>query len=169
MLVGFILNFVIGTVAYFLLSHLTTMRRIDSATVAGYYGSDSAGTFATCVGVLSTIGIAFNAYMPVMLAIMEIPGCLVALYLVGRLRRKGMDATGLMPDEPGYTPLTKAVAGPSTAARPSYGQSIDPQHQRGVEQELEITLEKGTSPNGDPNRAQTPRVARSRVFSPANF
>jgi uncharacterized protein len=166
MLVGFILNFVIGTVAYFLLSHLTTMRRIDSATVAGYYGSDSAGTFATCVGVLTAIGIAFNAYMPVMLAIMEIPGCLVALYLVGRLRRKGMDATGLMPDEPGYTPLTKAVAGPSTAARPSYGQSIDPQHQRGVEQELEITLEKRDQPEWGPDQSADPKSGKKpRILS----
>ena len=37
---------------------------------------------------------AFDAYMPVMLAIMEIPGCLVALYLVSRLRHEGMDALG---------------------------------------------------------------------------
>ena len=28
------------------------LRRIDKATVAGYYGSDSAGTFVTCLGVL---------------------------------------------------------------------------------------------------------------------
>ena len=31
---------------------LTKLRRIDRATVAGYYGSDSAGTFVTCLGVL---------------------------------------------------------------------------------------------------------------------
>ena len=87
-------NFFIGILAYFLLTVMTPMRRIDKATVAGYYGSDSAGTFATCVGVLGTVGMAFDAYMPVMLAIMEIPGCLVALYLVARLRHKGMDAAG---------------------------------------------------------------------------
>jgi hypothetical protein len=40
--------------------------------------------------------------MPVMLAIMEIPGCLVALLLVARLRRRGMDSTGLLPGEIGY-------------------------------------------------------------------
>jgi len=44
----------------------------------------------------------------VMLAVMEIPGCLVALYLVSRLRHKGMDALGNMPDEPGYDP--KAIS-----------------------------------------------------------
>jgi len=109
MVTGFVLNFLIGMLAYFLLKYLTTMREVDRATVAGYYGSDSAGTFATCLGVLATVGIAFDAYMPVMLAIMEIPGCLVALFLVARLRHKGMDAAGTMPHEPGYTVPADAV------------------------------------------------------------
>src|SRR5271167_2704804 len=69
--VGFVLNFLIGGLAYLLLSVLSSMRRVDKATVGGYYGSDSAGTFATCVAVLAAVGIAFNAYMPVMLAVME--------------------------------------------------------------------------------------------------
>ena len=106
--VGFVTNFVIGILAYFLLRSLTKLRRVDAATVAGYYGSDSAGTFATCMGVLNGL-IAMGqlefrpaAYMPVMLAVMEIPGCLVALYLVSRLRHGGMDALGHMPDEEGY-------------------------------------------------------------------
>ena len=47
MIVGFILNFFIGIIAYVGLSAMTRMRRIDKATVAGYYGSDSAGTFVT--------------------------------------------------------------------------------------------------------------------------
>jgi hypothetical protein len=81
---------------------------VDAATVAGYYGSDSAGTFATATGVLIASKIAFAAYMPVMLAVMEIPGCLVALFLVSMLRRKGMDGLGNMPDEPGYNPSAKA-------------------------------------------------------------
>lgn len=108
MLVGFVTNFLIGILAYFLLGAVTKLRRVDRATVAGYYGSDSAGTFVTCLGVLGTAHIAYGAYMPVMLAVMEIPGCLVALYLVSRLRHKGMDALGNMPDEPGYDP--KAIS-----------------------------------------------------------
>jgi uncharacterized protein len=142
MVLGFVLNFLIGGFAYFLLSWMTRLRRIDKATVAGYYGSDSAGTFATCVAVLTAVGIAFNAYMPVMLAVMEIPGCLVALYLVARLRHRGMDAAGNMADEPGYTPV-KVGVGPGTAARPPQGGSL--QNERGLEvdEELELSLEKG--------------------------
>ena len=104
MAIGFFTNFIIGILAYQLLRRFTPLRKIDAATVAGYYGSDSAGTFVTCIGVLTATGIAYAAYMPVMLAIMEIPGCLVALYLVSRLRSKGLDAHGNAWDEEAYDP-----------------------------------------------------------------
>jgi hypothetical protein len=122
---GFVLNFIIGMLAYLLLSRLTALRQVDKATVAGYYGSDSAGTFATCVAVLPGVGLAFDAYMPVMLAVMEIPGCLVALYLVARLRHRGMDTGGNMPHEPGYVAPVPAKVGPGAAARPAAGQDLD--------------------------------------------
>jgi uncharacterized protein len=146
MALGFALNIVIGTLAYLLLRPMSAMRRIDRATVAGYYGSDSAGTFATCVAVLTGLGIAFNAYMPVMLAVMEIPGCLVALYLVTRLRNRGMDAAGNMPDESGYTPSATVGAESGTAARPARDQGVDTDRDREIDYELEISLEKREHP-----------------------
>ncbi len=106
MAIGFVTNAIVGTVAYQMLKRFTRLRKIDAATVAGYYGSDSAGTFVTCVGVLTAAGIAFDAYMPVMLAVMEIPGCLVALLLVSRLRQQGLDEEGNAWDEPGYQAAT---------------------------------------------------------------
>ena len=54
MVLGFMTNIVIGIFAYTILRAATRMRRIDQATVAGYYGSDSAGTFVTALGVLTT-------------------------------------------------------------------------------------------------------------------
>lgn len=102
MVVGFLTNFAIGLLAYVVLRKLTQLRKVDAATVAGYYGSDSAGTFVTCLGVLTVIGIAYAPYMPVMLAVMEVPGCLVALFLVSLLRHHGMDRDGNMPGEEGY-------------------------------------------------------------------
>jgi uncharacterized protein len=167
MLLGFVLNFVIGMAAYFLLSRLTAMRRVDRATVAGYYGSDSAGTFATCVVFLASVNIAFNAYMPVMLAIMEIPGCLVALYLVARLRHRGMDAAGLTPGEPGYTSPATVRVGPGAASRPGLGQSLETQHEREIEQELEISLEKREHPEWD-EPGEVGRV-KGKVKKPALF
>jgi hypothetical protein len=109
MVIGFITNTIIGFLAYFALRAGTRLRKVDAATVAGYYGSDSAGTFVTAQGVLMTAGIASAAYMPVMLAVMEIPGCLVALYLVSRLRRSGMDTAGYMPSEMGYNKSRKPI------------------------------------------------------------
>src|SRR5262249_45269173 len=142
MFAGFLTNFVIGVLAYAILRAATPMRRIDQATVAGYYGSDSAGTFVTALGVLGTAHIAYDAYMPVMLAVMEIPGCLVALFLVARLRQAGMDPQGNMPDEPGYDPSAIAMA--AEAAR--HGQHPRNKLEREVEQELEMSLEKREHP-----------------------
>ena len=156
MLLGFVLNFFIGVLAYWLLTRMTSMRRIDRATVAGYYGSDSAGTFATCLGVLATVGIAFDAYMPVMLAVMEIPGCLVALYLVARLRQRGMDAQGNMPDEPGYKAQAKrqlVCAGQPNQTR---------QGERSAD-DLTIALEPAARPG--PAEGNGTKVAHPSVFT----
>ncbi|AGA25502.1 putative permease [Singulisphaera acidiphila DSM 18658] len=145
MTVGFMTNFVIGVLAYLTLNAFTNMRKVDKATVAGYYGSDSAGTFVTCLGVLASTHILYDAYMPVMLAVMEIPGCLVALYLVSRLRHQGMDALGNMPDEVGYDP--KAVS-----PIPTHGDSHGHDDHAAIEAETELALEKMEHPdNGNGN------------------
>ncbi|ORW28855.1 sodium-dependent bicarbonate transport family permease [Mycobacterium paraense] len=163
-LMGFALNFVIGVLAYVVLKYTTAMRRVDRATVAGYYGSDSAGTFATCVAVLSGVGIAFNAYMPVLLAIMEIPGCLVALYLVMRLRHRGLNESGYMPDEPGYVAPVRVGVGPGTAARPLPGETLSSED--GAEQALELSLEKLEHPNWEPDQSPPRgRAKRMPIFS----
>jgi hypothetical protein len=165
MVLGFILNFLIGGIAYVLMGWLTSLRRVDRATVAGYYGSDSAGTFATCVAFLAAVNVAFNAYMPVMLAVMEIPGCLVALYFVALLRHRGMDAAGNMADEPGYTPPVKVGVGPGTAAKPPHGQSLEAEHERGVEQELELSMEKLEHPEWEPHQSPRKQGKRVPIFS----
>ncbi len=109
--VGFFANGIIGYTSTMVLSRLTPMRRIDAVTVGAYYGSDSAGTFVTCLGILATLGLLHDSYMPVMLAVMEIPGCLVGLFLVSNLRMRGMDPAGNMPGERGYTkPATNTVS-----------------------------------------------------------
>jgi hypothetical protein len=167
--VGFVLNSLIGVLAYFFLSMMTRMRRIDRATVAGYYGSDSAGTFVTCLGVLASAGIAYQAYMPVMLAVMEIPGCLVALFLVSRLRHRGMDARGNMPDEPGYDPQAKPVpivhhahGEPPTAAEAA------------VESEEEMALERmehevDTVANGSKKSIFSPQLLHEVFLNPGLY
>ncbi|WP_050986296.1 sodium-dependent bicarbonate transport family permease [Schlesneria paludicola] len=133
MLIGALTNFVIGIAAYVILRWTTKLRKIDAATVAGYYGSDSAGTFVTCTGVLAAAHIAYAPYMPVMLAIMEIPGCLVALYLIAKMRQAGMDAAGNMPGELGYNRFRQAMV----AAPRHLGETAETEHADEHEDELE--------------------------------
>lgn len=102
MVLGFVANMVIGILAYLILLSTTNLRKIDAATTAGFYGSDSAGTFVTATAFLTTMNVAFAPYMPVMVAIMEVPGCLVALVIVSRLRAAGLDSHGNMPGEINY-------------------------------------------------------------------
>jgi uncharacterized protein len=169
MITGFVLNFVIGVIAYLLLSRLTALRRVDKATVAGYYGSDSAGTFATCVAVLAGVGLVFDAYMPVMLAVMEIPGCLVALYLVARLRHRGMDPQGNMPDESGYIAPVPARVGPGAAAQPAPGQELDVDREPDTEERVQFALTKRRRPgrgNGAGEGIFSRKLLREVFFNP---
>lgn len=151
MVIGFVTNTIIGIVAYKLLRWTTRLRQIDAATVAGYYGSDSAGTFVTCVGVLTAASIAYAPYMPVMLAVMEIPGCLVALYLVSTMRQRGMDAAGNMPGEKGYDRFRKAMI--SAPRHIGHGEEAD-------QDEAEVVLEEELVEVGAPRRT-TRRKAQS--------
>jgi hypothetical protein len=166
MIVGFITNFVIGIVAYVLLSTFTRLRQVDKATVAGFYGSDSAGTFVTCLGVLGTIGILHDAYMPVMLAVMEIPGCLVALYLVSRLRHEGMDPAGNMPYEPGYdaaalgTTRLAPVAGGGHGGGPAEAETLA----AAVEPPSESTPQSNGDGNGNGNGKRAASVFNSKLL-----
>jgi hypothetical protein len=116
--VGFVTNAFIGYLATVILRRTTRMRQIDAVTVGAYYGSDSAGTFVTCLGILSMLSILHDSYMPVMLAVMEIPGCLIGLFLISRLRRKGMDPAGNMPGEAGYTAPAKQAVGSESILSP---------------------------------------------------
>lgn len=132
MFIGIVTNTLIGLLAYAVLCRTTRLRRIDAATVAGFYGSDSAGTFVTAMGVLKAAQMAYAPYMPVMLAVMEIPGCLVALYLVAQLRRLGMDAAGNMPNEPGYNSRLKRVVRDTAG---EHGEGASGRHQAVVKED----------------------------------
>jgi hypothetical protein len=79
-----------------------------------------------------------------MLAVMEIPGCLVGLFLVSRLRHAGMDALGNMPDEPGYDPNAKPPVEPGHDDHHHKSE-----REKAVEREEKMSLEH--KENGDEN------------------
>jgi hypothetical protein len=211
MLLGFLTNFFIGMVAFGLLRSFTRMRRVDAATVAGYYGSDSAGTFVTCVGVLTglqalavkTMESAWDggdplgfiagqdmlqaytpaAYMPVMLAVMEVPGCLVALYLVSLYRRRGMDVEGNLPGDPDYKGKVVALAveparalAAATVGAPghdTHGSSGQPSYNNGGNSSPANGYGNGNHGNGaTPRRSQgifDPKVLHEIFFNPGLY
>ena len=55
--------------------------RVNAAAVAAHYGSVSAGTFAVVVAFLVSRQISFESYMPLFVAILEIPAILVGILL----------------------------------------------------------------------------------------
>jgi len=61
--------------------------RVNAAAVAAHYGSVSAGTFAVVVAFMLARGIAFESYMPLFVAILEIPAILVGILLAKGLAR----------------------------------------------------------------------------------
>jgi hypothetical protein len=117
----------------------------------------------TCLGVLATSQIAYDAYMPVMLAVMEIPGCLVALYLVSRLRQQGMDPRGNMPDEPGYDPNARPVAvGVDDHGNPRRAADLD----REGENSLESVEHNGVDPSARPAGLLNPQMLHEVFLNP---
>ena len=61
--------------------------RVNAAAVAAHYGSVSAGTFAVVVAFMVAKGIAFESYMPLFVAILEIPAILVGILLAKGISR----------------------------------------------------------------------------------
>ena len=102
---------------------------------------------------------AFDAYMPVMLAVMEVPGCLVALYLVARLRHKGMDAAATCPT----SPVTSAGAGPVRArcGRPTTSRpATRHRKRRGPAQPLDFSLDRHGRAEVDEAGEKPPLLSR---------
>jgi hypothetical protein len=77
-----------------------------------------------------------------------------------------MDTAGFLPDEPGYTPPVTVGVGPGTAARPLKGQSLETEHERGIEQELELSMERLEHPDWEPDqRPPIGKPKRMPIFS----
>ncbi len=75
-----LLGIVLPVIAFGLLRGLR-FDRINAAAVAAHYGSVSAGTFAVVVAYLAAREVFFESYMPLFVAILEIPAILVGILL----------------------------------------------------------------------------------------
>lgn len=79
-----LLGVAIPLIAYPLARRLLRLARMDAAALAAHYGSTSAVTFLAAAAYLTHLGVGYEGYMPGLLALMEVPGIAVALWLLGR-------------------------------------------------------------------------------------
>ncbi|OPX55970.1 hypothetical protein SAMN02745127_00007 [Oceanospirillum multiglobuliferum] len=81
-LFGFLLPFV----AYPLLRWFGGWSKTDAAATAAHYGSVSVGTYAVAVAILDVQNIAYEAYFPLFVALLEAPAIAIGIMLA---RQKG--------------------------------------------------------------------------------
>nr|WP_264185644.1 sodium-dependent bicarbonate transport family permease [Roseicella aerolata] len=78
---GVLLGLLLPLPAFALLRLATRLDRDTAAAVSAHYGSVSVVTFAAAAGALTSAGIAYEGFMPAVLAAMETPAILTALLL----------------------------------------------------------------------------------------
>ncbi len=74
---------------YAALRRLGGLSIVDAAAVAAHYGSVSAVTFVASVSFLERLGVAPEGFMPALVALLEVPGIVVALFIARRAMGHG--------------------------------------------------------------------------------
>ncbi|MBL0264322.1 MAG: sodium-dependent bicarbonate transport family permease [Leptospiraceae bacterium] len=67
--------------SYFILNKIGKFSVTNAAAIAAHYGSVSAVTFSESLSYMETMGVSFEGFMPTMLAIMEVPAILIAIFI----------------------------------------------------------------------------------------
>jgi hypothetical protein len=81
------LGFGLPIVAYFILSLIVRVDRLNAAAIAAHYGSVSAGTFVTAIAFLDSLKVPYESHPVIMLAIMESPAIIIGLALANMARK----------------------------------------------------------------------------------
>lgn len=82
-----VISFVTPTFAYNVCRRLGKLDRTDSAAMAAHYGSVSAVTFIAATTFAQMQGLDPEGFLPALVAILEVPAILLALWLVLRKER----------------------------------------------------------------------------------
>lgn len=78
------LGLALALIAYGLLNRLTPLARADRAALAAHYGSVSVVTFVTAADFLERQGLTYEGQLVAMMALMEAPAIVVAIWLARR-------------------------------------------------------------------------------------
>lgn len=82
------MGFALPLLAYPVLLYGGRLKRADAASIAAHYGSVSVGTYAVAVAWLGSRQIDFEAHMPLLLVILEVPAILVGIVLARGLSKQ---------------------------------------------------------------------------------
>ncbi len=86
MLAVLLLGSLLPFVAFPVLRFVGRLPRADAASIAAHYGSVSVGTYAVGAAWLADKGISFEAQMPLLLVMMEIPAILIGILMARGFR-----------------------------------------------------------------------------------
>ncbi|MEP2775529.1 MAG: sodium-dependent bicarbonate transport family permease [Luteolibacter sp.] len=83
MLLPGMMTFVLGGItavsAYFLMKHFGRMTTENASAIAAHYGSVSVVTFLAAIEAVKRSGMEYEGYLPALVAVLEVPGIIVAL------------------------------------------------------------------------------------------
>jgi uncharacterized protein len=83
-----ILGFTLPLIGYGLLMLTRRVDQMNAAAIAAHYGSVSAGTFLTAIAYLDNVGVSYESYPLIMLAVMESPAIIIGLLLASWSRQR---------------------------------------------------------------------------------
>jgi uncharacterized protein len=91
---GILLSFVIPVFAFMLLRGFGRLEPTNAAATAAHYGSVSVVTFVAGTEYLKAVGVDFGGYMVAVVALMETPAILSALFILGMSKGNNPGAAG---------------------------------------------------------------------------
>ncbi len=100
-----VLGVTLPVLGYFVLVATKRVDGLNAAAIAAHYGSVSAGTFLTAIAFLKSVGVDYETYPVIMLAVMEAPAIVVGLLLAAWTRRRMRNANGAPAAEAGSAGL----------------------------------------------------------------
>jgi len=90
--ITFVLGVITPITAFFILQSIGRLDRLNASAAAAHYGSVSAVTFLAAVEAAKNMGAPAESFMPALVAVLEVPGILVALLLARQQKGGGIKA-----------------------------------------------------------------------------
>ncbi len=87
-----LLGLITPITAFYVLKHFAGLDRTNASAAAAHYGSVSAVTFVAAIEAARNSGIPAEGFMPALVAVLEVPGIIIALLFARQQRGGGIRA-----------------------------------------------------------------------------